>query len=177
MIGVRIFLLSLVLAACSSSAEPAPQIPIGTEVGERAPELAGMLHANEPFALSTGGAGVKTVLVFYRSANCGLCRTQLEQLQQYLPAYRRQGARVVAVTLDPPEVSRTLAEQAGLEYDLVSVDAETFTAWGVMTQELGGPMPATYIVDGEGLVRYRRIGRNAADRTTDPELLTIVSGL
>jgi peroxiredoxin len=173
----RILLLSIVLAGfaagCQSEADPGPRLPLGTQVGERAPELQGQLAAGEGFTLADA-VGRESVLVFYRSAQCGLCRVQLEQLQQNLTAYERQGARVVAVTLDDPEVSRTLAEQMNIGFSLVSVDSTTFERWQVLDRQQGMPLPASYVIDRSGVVRFRHIGRNAADRTSDAELLTVL---
>jgi peroxiredoxin len=176
---VKIWQAALVaglLAACSPAVEPGPELPIGTEIGYRAPDLAGYSLNGEEYRLPEA-PGEPTIVVFYRGADCGLCRLQLEQLQQYLPAYRRQGARVVAVTLDSPEVTRVLAEQAGLEYELVSVDGGAFERSSVMDPGQEAPLPATYIVDGDGIIHFRHVGRNAADRVSDPELLTLIGDL
>lgn len=117
------------------------------------------------------------VLVFFRGADCGLCRLQLEQLQRNLAAYQRQGVRPIAVTLDPPDRAVRLIDDLSLGYEILSVDLVTFAEWGMFAAERDAVMPATYILDSEGVVRYRHIGRNAADRTLDAELLTVIEGL
>lgn len=175
--GVRGWLMASLLVgaltACDDrvSAE-VEALPEGTGVGERAPPVRGASADGESFAIE-GRPASPTVLVFYRSADCGLCRVQLEQTQQHMPAYRRQGSRVVAVTLDPPEVSRGLAERMELDFEIVSVNEAAFEAWGAL-DAAGAPLPATYILDRDGVVRFRHIGRNASDRTSDAELLTLL---
>jgi peroxiredoxin len=165
--------LLLAVAGCGRPQEPLEQPPEGTGVGERAPALVGEAATGDAFVLGEL-PGMPTVLVFYRGAQCGLCRVQLEQMQQHLGAYRRQGTRIIALTLDPPEMSRVLSEQMQLGFELISVDSATFVAWGGIDRESGSPLPATFILDSERVVRFRHIGRNAADRTTDPELLTLL---
>ncbi|MEX0912617.1 MAG: peroxiredoxin family protein [Gemmatimonadota bacterium] len=172
-----LLLLGLLAAACGSGSEPAAvEVPVGTGVGNRAPPLQGMLSSQEEFRLEPAGAA-RTVLVFYRSADCGLCRVQMEQLQENLAAYDRADARVVAVTLDPPEVSSRLADSAALAFPIASVDSATFRQWDALDDGRGVPQPASYIIDSTGIVLYRYIGRNAADRATDADLVAVLEVL
>lgn len=167
----------LAVAACGSPAdEPANVIQVGVEEGNRPPALEGTTATGEPYTLqpNTGGP---IVLIFYRSARCGLCRVQLQQLQRHLPAYERQNARVAAITLDSPATSQRLAEEMTLDFPLVSVDTTVFTEWGVMHPQLGVPLPATYILDPSGMIHFRHIGRNASDRTSDAGLVAILEGV
>jgi peroxiredoxin len=169
-------LLLLLLVGCESAPEAPLEVPIGTEPGQRAPALRGRTASGEAFSLSATPAA-PTAIVFYRGAHCGLCRVQLEELQQFLVAFRRQGTHLLAVTLDSPELSHAYAEQVGLELDLISVDPPVFVEWGVMSSEDDLPNPGTYLVGRDGVIRYRHIGRNAADRTTAPELVTLIEDL
>jgi peroxiredoxin len=170
----RIFVLVLmtVFAACEDPPEPIPQAPVGIEVGYRTPALSGTRADGVPFVLESEPPA-PTVLIFYRSAQCGLCRRQLDQTQTHLDAYDYAGARVVGITLDAPDLSQQLQE-AGIGFSLVSVDPEVFEAWGAMHPDLGTPMPATFIVDTQGVIRFKHLGRNAADRTTDAGILTVL---
>jgi peroxiredoxin len=165
------------LASCNGRSEEAAQaLPVGTEVGHRHPPLQGLAADGGDFELAAGRRE-PTVVLFYRGADCGLCRLRLEQLQAHLPAYRRSGARVIAVTLDPPEVSRRLIDGMQLDFPVISVPPEVFQEWEVLHPEHGLPLPAAYILDRSGAIRFRHIGRNAADRTTDAGLLTVLESL
>lgn len=161
-------------AACDSPADLPEEVPVGTEIGYRAPPLRGSLSDGGNFNLADSDGLV--VLVFYRSADCGLCRLQLDNAQRHLEGYQYEDARLIGVTLDFPEVSRGLVESAGISFPLVSVDPVYFEAWGALPAPTGAPLPATYIVD-DGIVRFRHIGRNAADRTTDAGVLTVIESL
>lgn len=167
--------LTLVLAGCGG-ADPADAPAIGLETGNRAPVLEGVDADSLPFTVEAGG-GAPYVVVFYSSATCGLCRLQLERMQQNLPAYRRSGASPVAVSLDPPGASRAFRDSAGIAFPLVSVDSATFATWTHTDSALGSPPPATYILDGSGIIRFRHIGRNSSDRTTDAGMISILSEL
>lgn len=169
-----VLLLMCAVAACeSTSAEGSP--PIGFEEGNRGPILEGVDAFGQPMAFAASGQ--PGVIVFYSSAACGLCRVQLENLQAHLPAYDREGARVVAVTLDPPEVSNAFREEVGLEYAVLTVDSATFDEWVPRDSALGGPLPAAYIVDSSGVIVFRHVGRNASDRASDAAMVSILSSL
>jgi peroxiredoxin len=98
-------------------------------------------------------------------------------MQANISAYERVNARVVAVTLDSPETNAALLGQAQLAYPLVSVDTATFERWGVLAPDQATVLPATYVVDPAGVVRFQHIGRDAADRTTDAEMVTVLETL
>jgi peroxiredoxin len=166
----------LFASACNRAA-PEVELPVGTSPGQSAPDLDGTLPAGEPFSLAGLEGPASTVLVFYRSAECGLCRLQLDQMQANISAYERVNARVVGVTLDAPETNAALLGQAELGYPLVSVDTATFERWGVLGPDQETVLPATYVVDAEGVVRFQHIGRDAADRTTDAEMVTVLETL
>jgi len=164
----------LLLSGCGPEAEVIPELPVGAEVGYRPPPLHGTLADGSIFML----AAIPTqpvVMVFYQSASCGLCRVQLGDLQRNLGGYRQQGVEPIAVTLDSPESSRQLVADLGLQFAVVSVDPGTFDSWRAMKD--GVTLPATYIVDRQGVIRYRHIGRNASDRALDAEILTVIATL
>lgn len=166
-------LLGAGIAACGGRDIERPALPGGTEVGQLAPSLAGQLPDGTPFVRERG-PGPLTVLILYRGSECGLCRVQLEKLQATLPAYERLGAQVVGMTLDPPEASARFAEAERLTFPLVSVDTALFHDWGALPLGASVPLPASYVLDESGIVRFRHIGRNAGDRTSDAELIAVL---
>jgi peroxiredoxin len=167
-------LLVCIVGACRSPAEIPPELEVGTEVGLRAPALVGETFDGGTFALESGAP---TVLVFYRSAQCGLCRVQLSEIERHLPAYQGRGVRAVAFTLDPADVSRRLLQDMTMSFPVVSVDTASFALWNAIDPETGAVMPVTYILDADGVVRYQHLGRNASDRALDAELLTVLETL
>lgn len=166
--------LCLVVAAgCSPGGGTPADLPVGTEAGQAAPPLEGRLASGEPFSLAAE-RGAPVVLVFYRGAYCGLCRERLTRLQAHLAAYRSLGARVVAVSPDPPASSSELAERLGLAFPLVSADSAVLARWAA--GEGGDPLAlaTTLLIGGDGVVLFAHRGRNAGDRATDAALLTVL---
>ncbi|NLX58902.1 MAG: peroxiredoxin family protein [Phycisphaerae bacterium] len=115
------------------------------------------------------------VLVFYRGHWCPFCRRHLKRLQEHLDAIRGRGAALVAVSSDERVLARRLSDELGLEYPLLrDPDGSVMDAYGVRNRLLGIaggiPHPAAFIVDGDGIVRFREVRRNYRRRTTAARL-------
>jgi len=167
--AIRAALLGAVaalLAGCGGEGGARADAPVGTAAGEQAPPLRGRLPDGGSFSLESE-RGSTTVAVFVLGADCGLCREQLRRLQEHHADYQAAGAEVVAVTPDPPASNAALSRRLGLAFPLVSADSAAAAAWGVR-------QPATFLVDGEGRVRWRYLGRSAADRVPDEAVLAVL---
>lgn len=115
--------------------------------------------------------GRRVLLIFYRSATCGLCIQQLKNLSEAAEAYDKFDAEIIALTADPPEVNRRTAEILELGFPIVSVDIDTMVSWGVWPAGSTRPHPAAFIIDEEGRIRFVQVGRTAADRASDVTLI------
>jgi peroxiredoxin len=107
--------------------------------------------------------GSKVVLYFYEGASCGPCQQQLIELQQSLAEIQHLGARVVAVSVDPIETSRSLASQLRLGFPILQdVNHELGTAFGVFRLPSGmdmGPVDShsILILDQKGQVSWKEL--------------------
>ncbi|MFH2112899.1 MAG: peroxiredoxin-like family protein [Spirochaetota bacterium] len=116
------------------------------------------------------------VIAFYRGAWCPYCNLELQNLQMILPEIHDRGAELVAISPQTPDNSLSLQEKHGLEFQVLS-DAGNAVArkfglvyslsepmkqfFSVVGFDLPGfngdqswelPIPATYVVDQEGIV-------------------------
>ena len=103
--------------------------------------------------------GSKVVLYFYEGQSCGACQTQLQQLQQQLPALRAEGARVLAATMDPVDVSTSVAQQLGLSFPILE-DQDHVLGSAFGTYEASGHMGSVdqhsvVVLDAAGNVAWR----------------------
>lgn len=119
--------------------------------------------------------GEPTVLVFYRSGDCGLCRDRLRALDAHVDDYADLGYRVVAVSADPPDAIERVRDELGLGLEIVHADRATLARWGVWPDEAAAPLPAAFVLDAAGRVRFRHIGVSAADRVSDVVLLAVAA--
>lgn len=162
----------LAFSACNGGAEQSGAT-VGIEPGNRAPELRGALPGGGEFHLASDTRGA-VIVEFYRGSYCGLCRLQLTALEQSLPHFRRRGVEVVAATAEPSGLGGTGPDGLDVSFPTITVDSSTLRRWGVVDEAGTRGGTATYVVDRRGLIRFGHRGRNAADRVSEAELLTII---
>ncbi len=175
------------------SAEEAAGGALG--VGDRAPDFALPDAMGDRVRLSDLLADGPVVLTFYRGAWCPYCNTQLRDYQQTLGAIEDAGATLIAVSPQTPDGSMTMQERNGLTFPVLSdvgnrvsrdyglvyqVDDETrqrYEAVGIDLAEVNGtdtwelPVPATYVIDPEGVIRFAFVEEDYTQRATTGDVL------
>jgi peroxiredoxin len=151
-------------ASPGALAGAAPTAPGGAP--QLAPPLRGTLADGKSFEFQKL-RGDRVVLIFYRSAFCGLCAQQLRLVADDKELYKKLDAKIVAITADPPDLIDRTANHLDLDYPIVSVDRATLTRWGVWPDGARTPRPAVFIIAENGTIRFRQIGQTAADRVSD----------
>ena len=88
-------------------------------------------------------------------------------------AMRKKGGRLLAISVDPPETSRALVEEYKLWFPILSDrERRAVQDYGLLHRR-GGPeasdiaIPAHFLVDPDGRVRWRHVARRIQDRS-DP---------
>src|SRR5690606_162710 len=166
--------LALVLIAACGVAQGGDQAA-GQAEGRQAaaPALEGKKVDGGDFSLDEL-RGKNVVVVFYRGLYCGLCRERLRHQAMYRDAYEALGARTIAVVPGAAAGWREFADSIDADFPIIVVDRATLQRWGTWPAGERAPQPAVYIVDDEGRIRFRHVGRTAADRVSDPVLLAEV---
>ena len=162
----RELVAALALAALLGCA--APERP--GQVGTRAPELVTTSLAGDTVALSSYHG--QPVLLNLWATWCHPCRAETPLLQALHEEYEGRGLRVVGVTVDTRGASEAITEfidEFGVTYtilrdpDMVSMDR--FAVIG---------LPGTYLIDGDGVVRWAKSGPIAEG---DPTLAAALAGV
>ena len=88
------------------------------------------------------------------------------------------GRGVIAIAADSPPDQAILAAKLGVTFPLIS-DTELKLAAAFGVRELGeeDSLPAVFIVDRAGIVRFARVGNNIVDRVSIRELLSELAKL
>jgi hypothetical protein len=98
---------------------------------------------------------------------------QLGELQNQIARFERRGVEVIALSVDEPSASLAMIARLGLTFELGSdPDQLVVNAFGVQnpsTQELA--IHAVYIVDADGTIFYRKVGRR---RPVSQELIDAI---
>ncbi len=177
----------------------ANRVAPGLEVGEKAPDfrlpdIAGQGVSFEE-RLSQGPA----VLTFYRGAWCPVCNLQLLALQRALPGIRSLGASVIAIA---PDDSEPTPDNSRLDFDLlIDADQSVIRAYrlhylvpdevrwiytGVFDTDVSRfnadgswnlPVPGTFVVDRDGIVRNRHVTADYLRRMEPDDVVAALKAL
>ncbi len=130
------------------------------QVGQRAPDFTLLDVNGAPVALSgLLAAPTKGVLlVFYMHEGCLSCNAELRGIQARLPDFTARGVRPVAVSADPPDVAKRLAQEAGYGFHVpvrrhTGDDSSVRRALRVRNDAEAGGVPHRY--DWHGAVESR----------------------
>lgn len=118
------------------------------------------------------------ILTFYRGAWCPYCNLQLHALNESLPLFRKHGAQLVAVTPQTPDRSRGQIEKDAYPFHVLSdLDNRVMQAYNLYFEvpealrmlyiedfdldiaeyngegRYGLPVPGTFVIDTQGIVR------------------------
>jgi peroxiredoxin len=101
----------------------------------------------------------------------------LRGFQYWLSDFDARGIRVVAISVDPPEISRRQSQKLGFTYPLLSDEkAEVIRRYDLLHHG-GGPKgtdiarPAEFLVDSAGIIRWVNLTESAAVRARPEQVL------
>jgi len=157
-----------------------------------------------PFSLKDAEGGVVSssellatgplIVSFYRGVWCPYCNMELQALQSALPAYKKRGAQLVAISPQTQPNSRRSARENGLTYPILcDTRGEIGAAFGLkfsLPQYLAAfyqkagidlprinddpewtlPMPARYVIAPSGIILYADVNPDYT-RRPEPEAL------
>jgi peroxiredoxin len=130
---------------------------MAVEVGDRAPDFELKDQHGAPVKLSDY-RGRKVVLVFYPLAFSGVCQGELCEIRDDLPSFGEVDAQILAVSVDSMFSHRSWAEQQGYEFPLLSdfwPHGQVAQEYGVFDDNRGVATRGTFILDAEGVVRWK----------------------
>jgi mycoredoxin-dependent peroxiredoxin len=130
---------------------------MAVEVGDSAPDFELTDQHGGPVKLSDF-RGKKVVLVFYPLAFSGVCQGELCEIRDELPSFGDNEAEVLTVSVDSMFSHRAWAEQQGYEFPLLSdfwPHGQVSREYGVFDDAKGIATRGTFIIDAEGIVRWK----------------------
>ena len=128
------------------------------EIGQEAPDFNAKNQNGEDITLSKFRGSKTIVLIFYPFAFSGICTGELCELRDSLPDFTADDVEVLAVSCDPMFSLRTFADQEGFEFSLLSdfwPHGHVAKMYGVFNEKVGAASRGTYIIDLEGIVRWK----------------------
>ncbi|WP_433241547.1 peroxiredoxin [Streptosporangium sp. CA-135522] len=129
---------------------------MAVEVGSPAPDFELKDQHGTPVRLSDH-RGRKVVLIFYPLAFSGVCHGELCAIRDEFIATAPEDVQVLTVSVDSVFTHRAWADQEGYTFPLLSdfwPHGQVAQAYGVFDEDKGLAMRGTFIIDGEGVVRW-----------------------
>ncbi|RED51184.1 peroxiredoxin-like family protein, partial [Cohnella lupini] len=135
------------------------------------------------------------VLVFYRGSWCPFCNIQLRAYQQILPQIHALGAQLIAISPQAPDNSLSIIEKQNLTYKVLSDSNGLAAAKYNILYEVPGflqnmlenfglnlaeynstnrwilPVPATFMIDENAIVRSAYVNPNFMQRMEPADIL------
>lgn len=199
---IPLICLAALLTGCMNSpvAERAEDVsPI--EIGETIPDITLKTAFAHDADLRDLVSEKPTLLIFYRGGWCPYCNAHLSQLAEIEEQLYDMGVQVLAVSPDQPNYLKESTMEHELNYQLLSdsdmnaskkfglafrVDSVTVNQYkknGMNLAERSGyehyllPVPAAFLVDTTGVIRYRYFNPDYTVRIENDEILAALKEL
>jgi len=168
----------------------------GLNVGEHAPDFSLPDATGTPVALAERLSEGPVVLTFYRGEWCPYCNLTLSALQRAIPEIRELGASLIAISPQTPDDALTMRQKHELEFDVLSDSAQQVIGayrvqfrvpaeiedvhMNVFKKDISQlnadgswnlPVPATFVIDQEGVIRQRHVGAEYTQRMEPAEII------
>lgn len=127
------------------------------EIGAPAPDFTLRNQHGEDVSLS-GLRGRPVAIVFYPFAFSGICTGELCEIRDHLDAFAGGDVEVLAISCDHMFSQRAFADAEGYGFSLLSdfwPHGEVSRAYGIFDEDAGAPERGTYLVDAEGVLRWK----------------------
>ena len=195
-----LFALTISLLLCTSAARAeiaaSAEETSPLAAGGAAPEFTARYADGSEFAFDPSALERPAMLIFYRGGWCPYCNAHLAELRHVVPELEKRGMDVYFLSADSPEnlASALHGDAEGLDYTLLS-DARLSAAeafglafrisddyyrqakeYGLDLEEASGethhalPIPAAYLIDSEGMIRFGHTNTDYTQRLSADEL-------
>jgi mycoredoxin-dependent peroxiredoxin len=127
------------------------------EIGTAAPDFALKDQHGQVVRLGDFAGERNVALVFYPFAFSRVCAGELCELRDNIAVFEDANVQLVGVSCDPVHAERAWAEQEKYEFPLLSdfwPHGQVARAYGVFDEKKGFATRGTFIIDGEGVVRW-----------------------
>ncbi len=148
------------------------------EVGQPAPPFELPAASGDKVSLEDL-KGKTVVLLFVPLAFTSVCTNELSVMRDNYDAYKGLDAEVLGVSVDSPFTLKVWADQLKLPFELLSdFNRETTRAYGVLYEDLMGlkgvAKRSAFVIDRNGVVRYRWVSEDAGKLPNFDEILAAV---
>jgi mycoredoxin-dependent peroxiredoxin len=133
---------------------------MSVDVGAQAPDFELRDQHGTPVRLSGFRGAKNVVLVFYPFAFSGVCSGELRALRDDFPEAGADDTELLVVSVDTGFSLRTWADAEGFGFGMLSdfwPHGAVARSYGVFDETLGAATRGTFIIDKNGVVRWKVI--------------------
>jgi peroxiredoxin len=149
------------------------------KVGQPAPDFTLENIDGKHVSLSEFRGKKNVVLVFYRGQWWPYCTQQLGELKDLLTTQEKEKVQILTVSIDSHDDSKKfiqkLQDKFPGNYDfpfLEDKNHKVIDRYGILNPDgKGWPHPATYVVDTQGIVRWKFVEVNYRKRPSNEQIL------
>lgn len=170
--------------------------PQGLKAGMQAPDFQLNTPNGELVHLSEELKKQPVVLIFYRGQWCPLCTRYLAGFQENLPKITAKGAKVIAITPETNEGIAKTVEDTGIDFtvlhdsnmsvisdykglfsvtddyqDKIRAKRDIDIAFNNGKTEAQLPVPATYVIGQDGVIKFAQFDLNFRNRASADEIV------
>lgn len=140
------------------------------EIGSVAPDFSLESHSGEKISLADYRNIREVLLIFVRGDWCPSCHIMLRMYEKERQKFQDKNVMLFAIGPDPVGVNRAMVEKLGVEFAVLSDDnMEVSRSYclevqkGIKPFDAGVPLPASFLIDRQGIVRYTSRANNAGE--------------
>jgi len=130
------------------------------EVGDPAPDFT-LKDQNDQEVTLSALRGKKVVLSFHPLAWTRVCAIQMQDLEKHREDMERLGAVALGLSVDSVPCKKAWAESLGIQETRLLADfwphGGVARAYGIFREKNGFSERAVFIVDAEGVIRFKKI--------------------
>lgn len=198
---LHFFLLTSIIFLCSTNAIAQNEYKNldevkGLAIGQEVPVIEAIDQHYNLIRLHDLLSNGPVVIIFYRGFWCPICNQHLSELQERLKTLKSLGVSVVAISPEKPEYLIKTSERTGAEFILLyDEDYQISNAFDLAFQPDSAtvntleellnidltlyhsdesqrlPVPATFIVNTDGVIVWRQFNPDYRDRSEFSEIL------
>jgi len=131
---------------------------MAVEVGDKAPDFELKDHHGATVKLSSFAGQKNVVLVFYPLAFSGVCTGELRAMRDEFPEVSRDDVELLTASVDSTFTLRAWADAEHFQFELLSdfwPHGAVAREYGVFDENLGIATRGTFIIDKNGVVRWK----------------------
>jgi mycoredoxin-dependent peroxiredoxin len=131
---------------------------MAVEVGQQAPDFELKDQHGAPVRLSGFRGKKNVVLVFYPLAFSGVCSGELAAMRDEFPEASRDDVELLTVSVDSRYALRAWSDAEHFGFSLLSdfwPHGGTARSYGVFDENMGIATRGTFIIDKDGVVRWK----------------------